>query len=188
MPAGSPIFRWNESDATRESSLNAWIKQGTPNLEPLLTGSSFQVLSLDAYHSACRNADSEARPYSIKASTDFLTAVTGLLPAQMRAVIAPFHDKQLEEYRIGFGPADNDATYHGVVWPILGAEEEQADVAGQIEEVIRAAGITNVITLDHRFPMEFCEECGTPLYPNADGEVAHAELPEHASEAAQTLH
>ena len=188
VPAGSPIFRWNESDATRESSLNAWIKQGTPNLEPLLTGSSFQVLSLDAYHSACRNADSEARPYSIKASTDFLTAVTGLLPAQMRAVIAPFHDKQLEEYRIGFGPADNDATYHGVVWPILGAEEEQADVAGQIEEVIRAAGITNVITLDHRFPMEFCEECGTPLYPNADGEVAHAELPEHASEAAQTLH
>ena len=188
VPAGSAIFRWNEPDASRETSLAAWVKQGTPNLEPLLTGATFQVLSLDAYHSACRNADSEARPYSIKASTEFLTAVTGLLPAQLRAVIAPFHDKQLEEYRIGFGPADNDATYHGVVWPILGAEDEQADVAIQIEEVIRACGISDIITLDHRFPMEFCDECGTPLYPNADGEVVHAELPEHAADAAQTLH
>jgi hypothetical protein len=188
VPPGSPLFRWNETDANRETALAAWIKQGAPNLEPLLTGSTFQILSLDAYHSACRNADSEARPYSIKASTDFLGAVTGLLPAQLRAVIAPFHDKQLEEYRVGFGPADSDGTYHGVVWPILGAEDEQADVAAQIEEVLRACGITDIVTLDHRFPLEFCDECGVPLYPNADGEVAHAELPEHASDAQQTLH
>ena len=188
VPAGGPIFRWNESDANRETALAAWIKQGAPNLEPLLTGSTFQMLSLDAYHSACRNADSEARPYSIKASTEFLGAVTQLLPAQLRAVIAPFHDKELEEFRVGFGPNDSDATYHGIVWPILGAEDEQADVAAQIEEVLRACGITHIVTLDHRFPLEFCDECGVPLYPNADGEVVHAELPEHASESQQTLH
>ena len=188
VPAGHPIFRWNETDANREAALTAWIKQGAPNLEPLLTGSTFQMLSLDAYHSACRSADSEARPYSIKASTEFLSAVTHLLPAQLRAVIAPFHDKELEEFRVGFGPSDSDATYHGIVWPILGTEDEQADVAAQIEEVLRANGITDIITLDHRFPLEFCDECGIPLYPNADGEVVHPELPEHASDAQQTLH
>jgi len=188
VPAGSPIFRWNEGDSSRETALAAWIKQGSPNLEPLLTGATFQMLSLDAYHSACRAADSEARPYSIKASIDFLTAVTGVRADQLRAVIAPFHDKRLEEYRVGFGPADSGDTYHGVVWPLLGAEDEEADVAAQIEEVVRACGINEVVSLDHRFPLEFCDECGTPLYPNADGEVVHAELPEHATEAAQTLH
>ena len=188
VPAGGALFRWNESDANRETALAAWLKQGAPNLEPLLTGSTFQLLSLDAYHSACRHADSEARPYSIKASTEFLSTVTGIMPAQLRAVIAPFHDKELEEYRIGFGPADSGATYHGVVWPILGAEDTTADVPAQIEEVLRECGITDVVTLDHRFPLEFCDECGTPLYPNAEGEVVHAELPEHASEAQQTLH
>ena len=188
VPAGAPIFRWNEGDTSRETALAAWIKQGAPNLEPLLTGSTFQMLALDAYHSACRAADSEARPYSVKASTEFLTAVTGIEASHLRAVIAPFHDKQLEEFRIGFGPSDSGATYHGVVWPLLGAEDEEADVGSQIEEVLRACGITDIVTLDNRFPLEFCDECGAPLYPNADGEVVHAELPDHVTDAQQTLH
>lgn len=188
VPAGGALFRWNEGDVSREAALAAWTKQGAPNIEPMLTGATFQMLSLEAYHSACRQADSEARPYSIKASIDFLTVVAGLPAQRMRAVIAPFHDKRLEEYRIGFGPLDREATFHGVVWPLLGAEDEEADVAAQIEEVLRACGVSDVVTLDHRFPLEFCDECGVPLYPNAEGEVVHAELPEHASDNAQTLH
>ena len=188
VPAGNPVFRWNESDGSRENSLEAWVKQGSPNVEPLLTGSTFALLNADAYHSACRNADRDARPYSIKASVAFLTAVVGLLPEKMRAVIGPFYDRRLEEYRISFGPADSDDIYHGVVWPLLGAEDEVADVVSQIEEVLKECGVGTVLSLDNRFPFEFCDDCGAPLYPNVEGESVHPELPEQATESSQVLH
>ena len=31
---------------------------------------------------------------------------------------------------------------------------------------------------------EYCDDCGAPLYPNAEGEPIHAELPEEPSESA----
>jgi hypothetical protein len=188
VPAGSAVFRWNESDCTREAALAAWVDQGSPNVEPLLTGSTFQLLSLDAYHSACRTADRDARPYSVKASVAFLSVVTGLEPAKMRAVIGPFYDRRLEEFRISLGPADSDEVYHGVVWPLLGAEDEVTDIVAQIEEVLRECGLGKVDSLDNRFPFEFCDECGVPMYPNAEGETVHAELPEQASQSPQVLH
>ena len=45
---GLPIFRWNEKDGTREGALKEWVKQGSPNLEPLLTGCAWQPLLADA--------------------------------------------------------------------------------------------------------------------------------------------
>ena len=59
---------------------------------------------------------------SVQASVAFLSVVTGHEPAKLRAVIGPFYDRRLEEFRISFGPADSDEVYHGVVWPLLGAE------------------------------------------------------------------
>jgi uncharacterized protein YuzB (UPF0349 family) len=44
--------------------------------------------------------------------------------------------------------------------------------------VLREAGVKDVIFLDHHFPLEFCDDCGAPLYPNAEGELVHAEMPE----------
>jgi hypothetical protein len=153
-----------------------------------LTGSTFQLLNLDAYHSACRTADRDARPYSVKASVAFLSVVTGTEPEKMRAVIGPFYDRRLEEYRISLGPIDSDEVYHGVVWPLLGAEDEASDVVAQIEETLRECGLTKIDSLDNRFPFEFCDECGVPLYPNAEGESVHAELPEQAAQSPQVLH
>ncbi|SBT09802.1 hypothetical protein PROAA_3470002 [Candidatus Propionivibrio aalborgensis] len=39
-----------------------------------------------------------------------------------------------------------------------------------------------------RFPFEFCDDCGAPLYPNTEGETVHAELPEQSNAPSQTLH
>lgn len=182
VPQGSPLFRWNEADGTREGALAQWVQQGGPILETLLTGSAFQPLSADAYHSACRTADRDSRPYSVQASVAFLQTTLNVTANALRAVIGPFHDRRLEEFRIGFGPKNGDEIYHGVVWPLLGAEDEASETAAQIEEVLRACGIEDIVSLDHRFPFEFCDECGVPLYPNAEGEVVHAELPEQPDE------
>ncbi len=44
------------------------------------------------------------------------------------------------------------------------------------------------IFLDHQFPMEFCDDCGAPLFPNREGELVHAEMPEQPATGSQILH
>ncbi|WP_298397504.1 DUF2863 family protein [uncultured Azonexus sp.] len=188
VPRGNALFRWNEKDGGKEDSLKEWIKQGSPSLEPLLTGCAWQPLLPDAYHAACRNADRASRPYSAKASIAFLQTTLGLMPDAIRAVIGPCYDRRLEEYRVGLGPKDGEAVYHGIVWPLLGGDDENADIAGEIEAALRETGVKEVRFLDHHFPMEFCDDCGAPMFPNIDGELVHAEMPEQPAATSQHLH
>ena len=188
VPRGKPLFRWNEKDGNKENALKEWLKQGSPNLEPLLTGCAWEPLLPDAYHAGCRNADRLSRPYSLKASVDFLQTTLGLMPADIRAVVGPCYDRRMEEYRVGLGPKNSDDTFHGIVWPLLGAEDEATDAAGEIEAMLREAGVKEVLFLDHHFPMEFCDDCGAPLFPNAEAELVHAEMPEEAGANSQALH
>ncbi len=186
---GMALFRWNESDnCSRESALKEWVKQGGPCLEPLLTGCAFQALLADSYHAACRTADVASRPYSLRASVAFLQTTLGKPAEALRATIGGFHDKRLEEYRIGFGPRDGDTIFHGVVWPLLGAEDETTDVIGEVEALLRESGIKEVMVHSQQFPFEFCDDCGAPLYPNVEGDSVHAEMPEQSNAPSQTLH
>ncbi|MDR2186526.1 MAG: DUF2863 family protein, partial [Azonexus sp.] len=180
VPRGEPPFRWNEKDGSKENALREWHKQGGPSLDPLLTGCSWEPVLPDAYHTACRNADRLSRPYSLRASVAFLQTLLGLMPAGLRAVVGPCYDRRMEEYRVGLGPREQSDIYHGIVWPLLGAEDEATDAAGEIETVLREAGVKEVVFLDHHFPMEFCDDCGAPFYPNADAEMVHAEMPEQS--------
>ena len=189
VPKGMPLFRWNEAEnCTRETALKEWVKQGGPCLEPLLTGCAFQTLLADAYHAACRTADMASRPYSLRASVAFLQTTLGKPAESLRAVIGGFHDKRLEEYRIGFGPRDEDTIFHGVIWPLLGAEDETTDVVSEIETLLRESGIKEILAHNQQFPFEFCDDCGAPLYPNVEGHTVHAELPEQSNAPSQTLH
>ena len=188
VPRGKALFRWNEADGNKENALKEWLKQGSPNLEPLLTGCAWQPLLPDAYHAACRNADRLSRPYSLKASVAFLQTMLGLMPADIRAVVGPCYDRRMEEYRVSLGPTTGDEVYHGIVWPLLGAEDEATDAAGEIEAVLRETGVKEVLFLDHHFPMEFCDDCGAPLFPNREGELVHAEMPEQPASGSQILH
>ena len=189
VPRGEALFRWNEADnCTHETALKEWVKQGCPCLEPLLTGCAFQPLLADAYHAACRTADMASRPYSLRASVAFLQTTLGKPAEALRAVIGGFHDKRLEEYRIGFGARDDDAILHGIIWPLLGAEDETTDVVGEVEALLRESGVKEVVVHNQQFPFEFCDDCGAPLYPNVEGDSVHAEMPEQSNTPSQTLH
>ncbi|MDR1888904.1 MAG: DUF2863 family protein [Zoogloeaceae bacterium] len=189
VPHGAPLFRWHEPDGDQSVALAAWEKQGAPNLAPLLTGCVYQPMLAGAYHFACRNADRASRSYAIKASLAFLQTTLGLMPEETRAVIAPCYDQRLEEYRIGLAPRDQDNTvYHGVAWALLGEEDEHTDILTQIDAVLRDCGLKDIVNLDHRMPMEFCDDCGAPLFPTAEGELVHAEMPDTADAIPQTLH
>jgi hypothetical protein len=187
-PRGEALFRWQETDGSRETAATQWHAQGGAALQALLPGCAYELLLPDAYHAACREADRQARPYSVRASVLYLKTELNLQPAAMRAVVAPFHEHRLEEYRVGFTLRDKPGVVHGVVWPLLDAEDEASEIPAQIEAVLKETGVTEVLTLDHRFPLEYCDDCGAPLYPNPDGEPEHAEMPERDEQAPAQLH
>lgn len=196
VPSGEAVFRWQETrsaDATTQANdrpdiERLWSGTVQPILEPLLAGSRISPLLPDAFHAACAAADKTSRPYSVEACVRFLSESIDLPPEKQRAVIGPFHAQRLEEYRIGLGPLNEEALYHGVVWPLLGEEDEQADMVAEIEQVLRQAGVTDIVIHEHRFPMEYCEDCGGPMYANADGELAHLEMPESSAAQPSILH
>ena len=196
VPKGEALFRWQEArTAGGNTQLNdradiaqLWANTCMPVLEPMLAGCRVSALLPEAFHAACASADRASRPYSVQACINFLSESIDLPPEKQRTVIGPFHAQRLEEFRIAFGPRNDDALFHGVVWPLLGVEDEQTDMVAEIEQVLRAAGVTDIVTHEHRFPMEFCEDCGGPMYANADGELAHLEMPESAAAQPSTLH
>lgn len=187
-PTGEALFRWQEDDGSRDHALSQWKTQGGATVATLLTGCAHALLLPNAYHAACREADRESRPYSLRASVDFLSSTLAVEPAGLRAVIAPFYDQRLEEYRIGFTLADSDEVVHGVVWALLGAEDESTETVADIEAILRECGLTDTLVLDHRMPMEYCDDCGAPLYPDPEGQPVHAELPDDAPAAPAHLH
>ncbi len=177
-PRGSALFRWQETDGNRNDVVKQWRGQGGECLRPLLPACAMEVLTPQAYHAACREADRASRPYAVRASVAFLNTTLNVGSADLRAVVAPYYDRNLEEFRIGFTQRDSSDVVHGVVWPLLESEDEASEIPQQIEAVLREAGIGEVLVLDHRLPLEYCDDCGAPLYPNPDGEPVHAELPE----------
>jgi hypothetical protein len=182
-PAGGPLFRWQEEDGSRNDALKHWRAQGGEALRPLLPACAIEPLLPQPFHAAVREADRASRPYSLRSAVAFLQTTLNIPAGNLRAVVAPYYDRQLEEFRVGFTLGDAAEVVHGVVWPLLENEDEAAELPGQIENVLREAGLREVLVLDHRFPLEYCDDCGAPLYPNPDGEPVHAELPEQEEEA-----
>jgi hypothetical protein len=183
VPTGAPLFRWQEEDGNRNEALKQWRVQGGEALRPLLPACALEPLLPQSFHASVRDADRASRPYSLRSAVAFLQTTLNVTAGNLRAVVAPYYDRQIEEFRIGFTLDEASEVIHGVVWPLLENEDEAAELPGQIEAVLREAGVREVLVLDHRFPLEYCEDCGAPLYPNPDGEPVHAELPEQGEEA-----
>jgi Protein of unknown function (DUF2863) len=106
----------------------------------------------------------------------------------LTAVIGGCWGNGIEEYRIGFSIGDEEEIVHGTIWPLLSDEAEDTPVAEEIEGLLKAAGIGNIVTLDEQLPLEFCDDCGAPHFPNREGEMLHAHLPEDADTQGVQLH
>ncbi len=181
---GAPLFRWQEEKGERAEVLKVWAAQGGETLRPLLPGCASELLLPQSYHAGCRDADHFSRPYSLRASVAFLSTTLNIAPAQLRCVVASYHEQRLEEFRIGFILRESGELVHGAVWPLLDGEDEASETHSEIEALLREMGVGEVIVLDHRLPVEYCDDCGAPLFPNAEGESVHAEMPEEQAMAA----
>ncbi len=206
-PAGAPLFGWQATHQPedRATALAQWRAQATPNIATLLPGCGIELLMPEAYYVACREADRLIRPASIRAAVHYLTQTLNVDASGLRAIIGGFSEEPLsgrvDEYRIGFTLRQTSEVIYGVVWPLYGQEdEEETDLAPtfealttpelleaeqrtpleEITALLRACGVTHIKRHAEHFPLEFCEDCGTPLYPDPEAELVHAEMPEDA--------
>lgn len=194
VPRGGPIFRWQENpgkpEHTRESCLQQWVAQASPLFADLLPGCGFECLLPDAYYVNNREADRRVRPLSLRASVAWLEATLGLAPAQLRAVVAVCGETDPEECRIGFTARQSNDVVYGCVWPLFGREDDNPDrpPVEQIAELLRDLGVTDIRKLPDLLPVDFCDDCGAPYYPNPLGELVHAEPPEEAETSPAHFH
>lgn len=206
VESGQPLFRWQAAlaPAERVQALAHWRAQAMPNIASLLPGCGIDLLMPEAYYVACREADRAIRPVSIRAAIHFLSHTLGIESSGLRAIIGSFSEDpvsgQVDEYRVGFTLRQNPEVVYGVVWPLYGQEDEteaaptsfeslttpeilDTDLRTPLEEIIallRASGVTHIKRHSEHFPMEFCDDCGAPFYPDPEGELVHAEMPEDA--------
>lgn len=183
-PQGQALYHWQETGVDPDSKVGAvttFCEQMGGVLQPLMMGCRYRVLPPNAFHAALRNADRDLREFSVEAAASYLKLAYDIGPSQLQATVAAFEDRRVEEIRIGISKStDEDAVIEGVVWPLLGDDEEKAQE--EIEAALRQHGITRINTHAQRFPLEYCDDCGAPLFPNAAGHAVHAEPPEEADE------
>jgi hypothetical protein len=186
-PQGQALFHWQETGVDPDAKLGAlatFREQAGNAFQPLLTGCRYRVLSPNAFHAALRQADRELREFSLEAAVSYLKLAYDLAPASLQATLAAFEDKRSGsdfELRIGIGAtAEDDAVIEGIVWPLLGDEEDKA--LEDIEAALRTLGITRVTLHAQRFPLEYCDDCGAPMFPNPAGHSVHAEPPQDSEE------
>ena len=186
-PQGQALFHWQETGVDPDAkiaALAAFREQAGNALQPLLTGCRYKMLSPNAFHAALRQADRELREFSLEAAVSYLKLAYDLAPAALQATVAAFEDKRSGrdfELRIGISAAgDDDGVVEGIVWPLLGDEEEKAQE--DIEAALRALGVSRVTAHAQRFPLEYCDDCGAPMFPNPAGHSVHAEPPEETDE------
>jgi hypothetical protein len=191
VPAGSPLFRWQmQADAhtflKREDCLEGWVQGSGATLGPLFTGCHMEYLQPDAYYTNSREADRRIRPLALKAAVTWLQTAAPLPGDELRAVIAACGDTVVEEFRIGFSTRTSNEVVYGCIWPVLSKEEAAADdmdaghidVPDEISALLKDLGVGDVRRLPGIYPLEFCDDCGAPHFPNPLGEMLHPELPE----------
>ncbi|MGZ3253199.1 MAG: DUF2863 family protein [Burkholderiaceae bacterium] len=58
----------------------------------------------------------------------------------------------------------------------------------EITSVLHEVGLIHIKHLSEHFPMEFCDDCGAPLFPDAESELMHAEMPEDVPQSTGHFH
>lgn len=186
-PQGQALFHWQETGVDPDAKIGAlatFREQAGAALQPLLTGCRYKMLSPNAFHAALRQADRDLREFSLEAAVAYLKLAYDLSPQALQASIGMFEDKRSGrefELRVGISAAsDDDGVVEGIVWPLLGDEEDRAQE--EIETALRALGITRITAHAQRFPLEYCDDCGAPMFPNPAGHAVHTEPPEESEE------
>ncbi|NLR75379.1 DUF2863 family protein [Leeia aquatica] len=191
LPEGQPLYRWqpgSKEPATRDAALSAWQREASHIVRPLFSGCGYEVLAPDVLYSAWKQADWAARPFSLRAAIQFMSMTLDLPAAELTATVIGCHEQELVEYRIGLLRPDDEQVCYGMAWSLMGEAPEDSSALDDIRAILREQGVHDVRVLDGAFPLEQCEDCGTALYANREGELQHPEMPEGSELQTSHLH
>lgn len=201
VPEGGSIFAWQEHpddpNYTRVACQTRWAEQLQPTMTEMLPGCGIEILLPDAWYAAIRSADRRVRALSIGAAVGWLETAANLPPDSLRAVIAGCGEHQVEEYRVGITRRNSNDVIYGCVWPLFGPDDVPPpadtfdapfDVQDEIAALFKEQGVTDIRHIPGLLPPEFCEDCGSPYFPDPTGEMVHVELPEEAEQAPTHFH
>jgi hypothetical protein len=195
VPEGAPLYHWQEPGVdpdSKQAAMEAFAAQVTNVLAPVMTGCRYRVLAPNSFHAALRLADRDLREFSLEAAISFLELTYDLVASTLQATVAAYEEKRDQpapEFRIGISrAADEETVLEGVVWPLLGDDEEKA--IEEIEAALRRLGVQRLLAHTHRFPLEYCDDCGAPMFPSPAGHSVHTEQPETSEDqpGASPLH
>ncbi len=169
-------------NATGDIDLDAQAEQWRPAaaaaVRKQFIGTAYDVMPPEGYYEANRSAELEIRGFSLHACALMMMTTLELGPDQLRAVVAACHSTQFEEYRISLMTKDSHAVLQGITWPVLGRTETQDDLLVEIKAHLTALGIQRVKFIDEALPMEYCDDCSTPLFPDQHAELVHPSSPD----------
>lgn len=196
VPANKALFRWQEVAApfdcaqSKSDILAIWQAQAESSIMRLLPGCGVELLLPEAFYTACREGDIRIRPSSIRSAIFYLTQTLNIEANDLSAIIAGFgleeNPGQIDEYRISFALKTAPEVIYGVVWPLYQQDDQLTamgnpnddNLPGEIPALLTECGINDIQRIEDIFSMEFCDDCGAPLFSDRDGDLAHAEMPE----------
>lgn len=179
-PKNAPFFVWEtDPKLTRDAALHIWQTESKKLLDSIFIGAHYESLLPSSFNAACRESDLKSRSYSLNAAISFLKTTLNILPEQMRVIVAYCFNKENEEYRISLATRNGHILY-GVVWPMLPGENDEDEALLNIQQIAKNHRILDFTFLPERQPIEFCDDCGLPLFPNLSGEFLHPQMPQNA--------
>lgn len=162
-------------------------------LEMTMLGCVFDVQPACAFFTAWRQSEAAMRIWSVEALVDFVNTM-GHDAKSVVASVALFvpggssAEDAMPEIRIGICPSnDQKRVVAGIAWPVLLEEYEQAEAMAH--DVLLSKAVDHIVMHPQSFPLEWCEQCGAPMYANVEGMVVHVDFgdDDKSKEIAPTL-
>ena len=179
----SPTKAKSETASSRATCLVSWADVATAKLAKLIPGAEFELGLPDAYFSNLRQSDIRVRPRMITGAVEHLELALKRDASEMHAIIASVGEMEIDEYRIGFALKNSATIVNGTIWPLIAAEDDEQSPSPreQIEALLKAANIGKITKLPGVLPPEYCEDCGAPLFYDAEGEAVHPHMPDDSN-------
>ena len=161
-------------------------------LEFTMIGSVFEVQPVGGFYQRWRESETTMRAWGLKALVDFAASM-GFAPDKLVATMGLFvpnarEADKMSELRIGLTPKNEpDHVIAGIAWPLM--PEELDSFAATAHDILESKSLHDIVEHEQTFSLEWCEDCGSPLYATPDGLVVHVELPDigNVSNYAPTL-
>ena len=173
----------NDVAVSRNDCLVDWVEHTKPELAKLIPGASLECGLPDAFFRNCRECDRRVRPYMVTSAVDHLETALSTTADQLHAIIAGVGEAQVDEYRVAFALKNSGEVVNGMIWPLVSQEDDDANPGPreEIEAILKAAKVGKITKLPGVLPPEFCDDCGAPLFYDADAEAVHPHMPDDSN-------